>query len=261
MTATAARLFVPDDLADGLAVSLSPEQAHHLRAVLRRGRGDLAALFNGRDGEWLGRIAGIGKGYCTVELAARLRAQEPEAALDLVFAPVKRARIDLLVEKASELGASDLRPVHTARTIVERVNLDRLRAHAVEAAEQSERLSVPRIHEPKTLEALLAAWPAARPLLLCDETGRAPPIAEALAAMPPSAGGAGLLVGPEGGFTESELDALAKLPFVNPVGLGPRVLRSETAALAALAVFQAVAGDWRRRRSRDAPIAPLSQVP
>ena len=258
---TGPRLFVPDDLGAGLAAALSPAQAHYLRSVLRLDGGASVALFNGRDGEWLGCIAAIGKGHCTVAATAQLRAQAAEAALDLVFAPVKRARIDLLVEKASELGASDLRPVHTARTIVERVNLDRLRAHAVEAAEQSERLSVPRIHEPQKLEALLAAWPAARPLLLCDETGRAPPIAEALAAMPPSAGGAGLLVGPEGGFTESELDALAKLPFVNPVGLGPRVLRSETAALAALAVFQAIAGDWRRRRSRDASLVPLSQVP
>jgi 16S rRNA (uracil1498-N3)-methyltransferase len=148
------------------------------------------------------------------------------------------------VEKATELGASALLPVFTERTIVDRVNLDRLAANAVEAAEQTQRLTVPEIRPPQKLDRLIADWPAGRRLILCDESGASPDIASVLGAAQP--GIWALLTGPEGGFTETELDALKKLPFVCPVGLGPRVLRADTAALAALAVFQAVLGDWRR---------------
>ncbi len=178
----------------------------------------------------------------------QIRAPDAEADLWLVFAPLKRTRLDWLVEKASELGAAVLLPVWTARTQPERLNRDRLHAIAVAAVEQSERLSVPEIRSPERLGALLAAWPADRRLILCDESGGIP-IAEALAALPPGVPTA-LLVGPEGGFADTELDALGKLPIVTRVGLGPRVLRAETAALAALAVFQAIAGDWRRVRPR-----------
>jgi 16S rRNA (uracil1498-N3)-methyltransferase len=159
---------------------------------------------------------------------------------------VKRARIDFLVEKATELGASLLQPVLTERTQVERVNLDRLRANVMEAAEQTERLTLPEVRAPLALDQLLATWPGERRLLLCDETGDSPDIAAALGAQ--SRGAWGLLIGPEGGFAQRELDLLRKLPFVCPVGLGPRVLRADTAALAALAVFQALLGDWARRR-------------
>jgi 16S rRNA (uracil1498-N3)-methyltransferase len=246
----AARLYVSTDLVGGLPVGLAPSQAHYLRSVLRLGPGTELALFNGRHGEWSARIDAIGKGWCSALPTEQLRPQEDEPDLRLVFAPVKRARIDFLVEKATELGASALQPVWTERTNVERVNIERLQANAVEAAEQTERLSVPEVREPVRLGALIAAWPRDRALVLCDESGTAPPIAEALSGLPPGACGAALLVGPEGGFTETELDALAKLPFVTRVGLGPRVLRADTAALAALAVFQAVAGDWRRSRAR-----------
>ena len=242
------RLFVPTDLAGGLSIGLEPSQAHFVRTVLRLETGAVVALFNGRDGEWLGRIDGLGKGWCSVTLYEQRRSQEAPGDLWLVFAPVKRARIDFLVEKATELGVSALHPVFTRRTVVERVNLDRLRANAIEAAEQTERLSVPDIAEPEPLVRLLARWAAPRRLLLCDESGAAPPIAAALAGAAP--GQWAVLVGPEGGFAETELDALKKLPFVSPVGLGPRVLRADTAALAAVAVLQALAGDWRAPRRR-----------
>jgi 16S rRNA (uracil1498-N3)-methyltransferase len=240
-----ARLYVPDDLGPGLSFDLSAGQAHYLRNVLRLPVGAEIALFNGRDGEWLGRIDGIGKGKCSVVLGERRRPQSAEPDLWLVFAPVKRARIDYLVEKATELGVAQLYPVRTQRTIVERVNVERLQANAVEAAEQTERLAVPLVHPPESLPTLIARWPAGRRLIVCDERGRAPPIAQTVGALRDTlSAGAAVLTGPEGGFTETELDGLANLPFVTPVSLGPRVLRADTAALAALAVFQAVAGDW-----------------
>ncbi len=248
MTKPAARLYVTADLAGELRVELAAAQAHYLRNVLRLAPGDPVALFNGRDGEWLARIDELGKGRCALAVQERRRAQTQEGDLWLVFAPVKRARIDFLVEKATELGVSELRPVYTGRTNVERVNLDRLRANAIEAAEQTERLTVPVLREPERLEHLLARWPAQRRLLLCDESGASPPIAAALQGAAP--GPWALLIGPEGGFTQTELDALKKLPFVCAVGLGPRVLRADTAALAALAAFQALIGDWRAVRQR-----------
>jgi 16S rRNA (uracil1498-N3)-methyltransferase len=242
------RLFVTTDLAGGLSIGLEPSQAHYVKTVLRLGSGAELALFNGRDGEWRGRIDGVGRGWCSVALYAQSRPQEDAGTLALLFAPVKRGRIDFLVAKATELGVAFLHPVFTRRSVVERVNIDRLRANAVEAAEQSERLSVPEVTEPEPLERLMARWPADRRLLLCDESGAAPPIAEAVAAMGEAA--SAVLVGPEGGFAETELDALKKLPFVSAVGLGPRVLRADTAALAALSVVQALAGDWRMPRRR-----------
>ena len=242
------RLFVENDLAAGLSVGLDPARAHFLKSVLRLAPGAKLALFNGRDGEFLARVDGFGKGWCSVSVEARTRPQVAEPDLWLLFAPVKRARIDFIAEKATELGVSALVPVYTERTVVDRVNTERLRANAVEAAEQSERLSVPEVREPAAVNHALAAWPSGRRLLLCDESGAAPPVTEALAG---AEGGAwALLVGPEGGFAPRELDALRNLPFVTAVSLGPRVLRSDTAALAALAVFQALVGDWRHSRSR-----------
>jgi len=242
------RLYVTADLAAGLALELAPPQAHYLRSVLRLAPGAAVALFNGRDGEWLARIDRFGKNAGTLIVGEQRRPQDAPGDLWLLFAPVKRARIDFLVEKATELGVSALYPVATERTIVERVNLDRLAANAIEAAEQTERLSVPEIRPPQPLHRVLDGWSAPRRLLLCDESGTAPPIAEVLARAP--AGPLAVLVGPEGGFTQTELDAFRKLSFVSPVGLGPRVLRADTAALAALAVLQALVGDWRAGRRR-----------
>jgi 16S rRNA (uracil1498-N3)-methyltransferase len=238
------RLYVAADLADGESVTLDASQAHYLKTVLRLERGSPVALFNGRDGEWRAVIEGFGKGTCAVKPEHRTRQQTPEPDLWLVFAPVKRARIDFLVEKATELGVSALQPVLTERTQVERVNLERLRANVREAAEQTERLTLPEVRQPLPLQRALGLWPAGRRLLLCDDTGRSPDIGSALHAEQPGVWAA--LTGPEGGFTERELDVLRNLPFVCAVGLGPRVLRADTAALAALAVFQALLGDWRR---------------
>lgn len=244
------RLYVDSPLVAGQAVGLDHERAHFLRHVLRLDRGDAVAVFNGRDGEWLARIDGFGKGWCSLEAVHQRRPQADAADLWLAFAPIKRGRIDLVAEKASELGASKLWPVFTRRTDPHRVNMDRLRANAVEAAEQSERLTVPDLEEPLPLDKVLSLWPHERTLFLCAEAGEARPIARVLvdfaesrpleSAPPP----VGFLVGPEGGFAPEELDALRKLPFVVPVGLGPRVLRADTAALAALTCWQAIAGDW-----------------
>lgn len=236
------RLYVTAELSAGVPIGVTAPQTHYLKSVLRLAAGDAVALFNGRDGEWLGHIGEFGKGVASVSVAEQLRPQVLEGDLWLVFAPVKRARIDYLVEKATELGVSALLPVFTQRTIVERVNLDRLTANAIEAAEQTQRLTIPELREPQSLDRALAAWPAGRRLVLCDESGSSRDIVTVLRAEQP--GPWALLTGPEGGFTETELDALKKLPFVCPVGLGPRVLRADTAALAGLAVFQALLGDW-----------------
>jgi 16S rRNA (uracil1498-N3)-methyltransferase len=243
------RLYVAEGLASGAEIELDRAQAHYLRSVLRLGTGAAVALFNATNGEWLCRISEIGKG-ASLAVERQLREPEPEAETDLwlMFAPIKRAPLDWLVEKATELGVAALLPVWTARTQVERVNLERLRAHAIEAAEQCERLSVPELRAPERLDRLLAVWPGERRLVVCDESGAGEPIGDAAARLPP--GPVALLVGPEGGFDETELDAIGKLSFVTRVGLGPRVLRAETATLAAVAVFQAIAGDWRRVRTR-----------
>lgn len=245
------RLFVEEPLAAGAVVGLDHARAHYLRSVLRLAPGAAVALFNGRDGAWTARLEGLGKGWASLTVESLLQAQQPEPDLWLCFAPIKRARLDFLAEKATELGASRLVPVMTRHTIVTRVNGERLAANAREAAEQCERLTVPAVAEPAKLEALLAGWPAERRLFLCAEAGAARPIAEALLDEAGLAEGAArpaaFLTGPEGGFSAAELDALAKLPFVVPVGLGPRILRADTAAIAALASWQAILGDGKER--------------
>ena len=222
---------------------------HRLRNVLRLAAGAHIAAFNERDGEWLCRIDALQRRGGTLKPLEQTCAAETGPDLWLVFAPIKRVRLDWLVEKATELGVSALVPVMTAHTQAERVNRDRLQVLAVAAAEQSGRLSLPEIRAEVPLLRLLPGWPAERRLILCDESGAGTPIAAALAGLEPTAPAA-VLVGPEGGFAETELDALGKLSIVTRVGLGPRILRAETAALAALAVFQAIAGDWHRVRAR-----------
>jgi 16S rRNA (uracil1498-N3)-methyltransferase len=245
----ATRLYLPVALAEGGSVELDAALAHRLRHVMRLASGAVVAGFNARDGEFLCRVVELGRNHGVLAVETRLRLATPEADLWLVFAPIKRLRLDWLIEKGTELGVSAFIPAMTARTQPERVNRERLAAHAIAAVEQCERLSVPEIREPQPLSALLAAWPAGRRLVVCDETGGGAPIASAVAALPADAPAA-ILIGPEGGFTETELDALRNLPFVTTAGLGPRVLRAETAALAAVVAYQVIAGDWRTTRGR-----------
>lgn len=247
-----ARLFVDAALIESGVVELDADRAHYLRNVLRLEAGDAVSLFNGRDGEWRATIEIAAKRHARLIVGRPIRAQQVEPDLWLVFAPIKRARIDFVAEKATELGVSALVPVFTRYTAMTRVNVDRLRANALEAAEQTERLSVPRVHEALTLEALLRDWQKDRRLLLADESGGGKPIGEALRELDASARAApwAVLVGPEGGFHRDELDALHKLDFVTAVGLGPRILRADTAALAALSCWQALVGDWERPTPR-----------
>jgi 16S rRNA (uracil1498-N3)-methyltransferase len=243
------RLHVRADLVPGATLTLEARAAHYLVTVLRLGVGAELALFNGRDGELRARIAATAKRATTVALLARTRPQAPEPDVWLLFAPVKRARIDLIVEKATELGVTRLLPVLTRRTAVARVNLERLGAIAIEAAEQCERLSVPVIDAPAALETVLARWPAGRRLLVGDEAGGGAPLGAAAAQVGTAPWA--LLVGPEGGFDPAELDALRQFQFVTPVGLGPRVLRADTAVTAALAVVQSSIGDWSLPRGAE----------
>lgn len=236
------RLHLDADLEGGGEVLLGPQQAHRLLHVLRAEVGWSVALFNGRDGEWRAELVEAGKKRARMIVRERLRKQAAVPDLWLVFAPVKRAPLDLVVEKATELGVAALQPVFTRRTVVARLNDERLHAIAVEAAEQCGRLSVPAINPPRPLDDVLAAWPAGRPLVFFDETGAGRPVAEALGAIP--RGPAALLIGPEGGFAKTELDGLRSLAFAVAASLGPRILRAETAALAALACYQALRGDW-----------------
>jgi 16S rRNA (uracil1498-N3)-methyltransferase len=245
----ATRLYLPAALTEGTSAEIDAAQAHRLKNVLRLGPGAAVAGFNPRDGEFLCCVVELGRNRGVLAIESRLRAAAPEADLWLVFAPIKRLRLDWLIEKGTELGVGAFVPVTTARTQAERLNRERLLAHAVAAVEQSERLSVPEIREPQPLSAVLARWPAERRLVVCDETGGGAPIGEALASMP-AGKPAAILTGPEGGFTDTELDALRNLPFVTTAGLGPRVLRAETAALAAVVAYQVVAGDWRITRGR-----------
>jgi 16S rRNA (uracil1498-N3)-methyltransferase len=249
ISSPATRLYIPEPLAAGATVPLPDEAVHRLRNVLRLASGATVAAFNERDGEFLCRIDVLRRSHGALVPIEQRRAPEPGPDVWLVFAPIKRARLEWVVEKATELGAAALVPVMTARTQSERINRERLRVIAIAAAEQSERLSLPEIRPEVPLARLLAEWPADRRLVLCDENGAGQPVAAALAGID-GAAPAAVFVGPEGGFAETELDALGKLSIVTRVGLGPRVLRAETAALAALAVYQAIAGDWRRVRGR-----------
>ncbi len=215
-------------------VGATASQAHHLGTVLRCGPGEVVRLFNGTDGEFAARIVTLRRDRCELAVHARLRPQGAEPDLWLAFALLKRDATDLVAEKATELGAAALLPVITARTVAARVNLDRLRAIATAAAEQCERLTVPRIAPAVTLPALLLDWPVGRSLVAAVERQGAP-------AVPRIAGAAGLLVGPEGGFTRGELDLLGRHAFVAPAGLGPRILRAETAAIVGLALMGASA--------------------
>jgi 16S rRNA (uracil1498-N3)-methyltransferase len=215
-------------------------------------------LFNGRDGEFEGRIAAIDKRRAEIAVTRLQRVQDSVPDLVLCFAPLKKDAIDFLVVKGTELGVAAFQPVITRRTVASRLNLDRLRANAIEAAEQSERMTVPEVRAPLTFEALLVGWQAGRHMILCAEAGPVLPIVDAFKALTRDvrqANSWAIFCGPEGGFHVSELDRLRNLPFVTPVGLGPRILRADTAALTALAVFQTSLGDGTLRPPH--PMMPI----
>jgi 16S rRNA (uracil1498-N3)-methyltransferase len=227
--ASTLRLFTDTDLHSGQIVQPDEGQAHYVTSVMRRGAGDNILLFNGRDGEWLSRLS-VSRRQCCFEIMSQSRPQISEPDLWLAFSPLKRHAMELIVQKATELGASALLPVITQRTQTERVNTARWQAIAIEAAEQSERLTVPTIHPPQGLSTLMVGWSPERPLYLAAERRAAPK-------MPAMRGPSAVLVGPEGGFLSQELDALCAHPFVHPVSLGPRILRAETAAIVGLALL------------------------
>lgn len=243
------RLYVDQNLSRAQSIDLGRDQGHYVAHVMRRSVGDEISLFNGQDGEWRAAISALARNRVTVSCISQTREQKKGPDLWLLFAPLKKTRIDFVVEKATELGVSRLLPVLTERTAVTRINPDRLLARAIEAAEQCERLTVPHIEPATGLDKMISSWPEDRHLFLFDETGGGEPVLSAFenlgrngkTGIPPC----GILIGPEGGFSPSELDGLKKQPFVKPVTAGPRILRAETAAIAALACWQASTGDWK----------------
>lgn len=238
------RLFVDEVLAEGAGLRLEGAAANYLGNVLRLQAGAQVKLFDDRTGEWLAEISEAGRKRVALTVGRRLRAREAVPDLWLLFAPVKRGRIDWLVEKATELGVARLVPVLTGRTVVDRLNLQRLRAHSIEAAEQCERTALAELAEPAKLDAVLKDWPQERRLYFADEGGGEPLAGAA------SAGPAAILIGPEGGFTEAEREAVRALAQAQPVSLGPRILRADTAALAAISLWMGAAGDWVRHSDR-----------
>ena len=237
------RLHTKNSLDPTVIIALDNGQTHYLKHVMRKSVSDKIVVFNGKDGEWEAEITELGKKSGHIQILLQTREQTESPDIKLLFAPIKLGHIDYLIEKATELGVSSISPVVTQRTVVKRVNLDRLMKHAIEASEQCERLTVPKIDELQTLEVALKNWNPERKLILCDETGGGKPIADALS-MHEEGKPYALLIGPEGGFTKDELAMLHKLPYIIPVGLGPRVLRADTAALAALSCIQSQLGDW-----------------
>ncbi len=239
----AQRLFLDMPLAAGAVVEPARAQAHYLKHVIRLKTGDAILVFNGRDGEWRAVVREAGRKSCKLEIEAQTRAQPHAPDLDFLFAPLKQARLDYMVQKAVEMGAGRLIPVRTQFTQIAKVNADRMRANAIEAAEQCGLLSLPEIAPLERLETVLAGWDPARRLIFCDEAATVTDPVAALKAVP--AGPLALLTGPEGGFSDAERIQLLDLSHVTAISLGPRILRADTAAIAALAIVQAAIGDWR----------------
>jgi 16S rRNA (uracil1498-N3)-methyltransferase len=243
------RLFVEASLAQGETVTLEAAQANYLATVLRLKAGAGVLVFNGRDGEWRAELAAPAKKKAALSLVERTREQTPAGDLHYLFSPLKHARLDYMVQKAVEMGVSRLAPIMMRHTQAERVNLDRMRANAIEAAEQCGVLNIPNVAEPVKFDSLARGWKAERLLVFCDEEAD---VKDPVAALASARGGGiagplpvSVLIGPEGGFAEAERNALLKLPNVVRLALGPRILRADTAAVAALSLVQAVLGDWR----------------
>ncbi len=234
---SAPRLFVDHPLGAGAEVVLDSAQANYLLSVMRLKAGDAVRCFDDRTGEWAAEIASAGKRDARLRMVQHLGEREPVPDLWLVAAPIKRQRVDWMAEKACELGVGRFLPVLTRRSVVDKLNLERLRAHMIEAAEQCGRTALPALDEPVKLTQLLKDWPADRTLYFADETGGE--------RFQPTSGPAAILIGPEGGFDPTEREAIRALPQARGISLGPRILRAETAALAAVSLWMSQAGDWR----------------
>jgi 16S rRNA (uracil1498-N3)-methyltransferase len=243
------RLYVSLDLAAGADVKLDPQQTNYLVNVLRLGAGACVLLFNGRDGEFSASLNTGSRKSASLVVGGRIRPQEAPPDVDYLFAPLKHARLDYMAQKAIEMGACRLRPVITRHTQVARVNLERLLANAIEACEQCGVIWTPEIAPVEPLIEALKSWPAERLLVFCDEDAEPASPLDALASAPAD-GGVGLLIGPEGGFDDDERAAILSAPRVLRLNLGPRILRADTAAVAALALIQATLGDWPKRHTR-----------
>ena len=245
----APRLYLDAPIEEGASITLDASQANYLGNVLRLKAGDGVLVFNGRDGEWRGTLASAGKRRLALAIGTRTRPQTAALDLHYLFAPLKHARLDYMVQKAVEMGASRLQPVLTRHAQVTRINLERMRANAIEAAEQCGIVTLPEIRAPLTLERLIAAFDPDRLLVFCDEEAEVKDPVAALSQARDARGGRPLalavLIGPEGGFAADERAALLELPNAVRLALGPRLLRADTAAVAALALVGAVLGDWR----------------
>ena len=243
-SASNVRLYVSEDLARGEILNLSAGQSHYVADVMRRSAGDALTLFNGRDGEWRAVLESASgkRAFARVEHAMRPQIREPD--IRLAFAPLKSGHSETVARQAAELGVSRLIPVLTRHTIAATLNVRRFETILMEAAEQCERLSVPALDAPLPLERVLQGWDPHVPLIVGDESGQGMPALQAAAGL--QADALGVLIGPEGGFANEELAHLRSLPYVHPVGLGPRILRADTAALALLSIVFAHHGDWQR---------------
>jgi 16S rRNA (uracil1498-N3)-methyltransferase len=239
---TVPRLYLARHLGGGADIALDRDQGRYLAAVLRLKPGDPVKVFNGEDGEWLAYLTEVSKKRVALRCERRVADASLPPDLDLLFAPLKHARLDYMVQKAVELGVRRLRPVLTKRTAVLRVNLNRMRANAIEAAEQCNLVAVPEVLEPAKIETVFEDWDGARALIHCDETGA---VADPLQALRAVKLPAAVLIGPEGGFEDGERDLIARNPHALAISLGPRIMRADTAAVAALALVQAAIGDWR----------------
>lgn len=237
---SAPRLFVADELRAGAAVRIEGNPAHYLSRVMRAAPGDIVILCDDITGEWAARVSDVGKRELMLDVTEQLRVREAVPDLWLCPALLKKDRFDLVLEKATELGAGRIQPIVTRRCVADKLNLDRARAITTEAAEQCARTALPEMAEPMKLDALLADWPEVRALFFADENGGE----AAGAAFAAHTGPAAILTGPEGGFDDAERAAIRAHPQARPIGLGPRILRGETAAIAAVSVWMASAGDW-----------------
>lgn len=236
------RLFVTDRLCQGARVALAERHVHYLRTVMRRSISDHVHIFNGQDGEWEATITDLSKKYGALTVDKQTCDQKTEPDIWLIFAKIKKQAVDTIIQKGTEMGVSQFHPVFTERSGAKSENSERLNIIATEAAEQCERLTMPTIQPSQPLEQLLLQWDHTRTLIYCDETGGGTPMGKVVGTLKDTP--AAILIGPEGGFSPKELEALSAAPFAVPVGLGPRILRANTAAIAALACWQSACGDW-----------------